>query len=152
MPLSQLEEEWATAGFVRIHRSLLVAMAYVDEVRVDGGRCTVVIGDAAPPGQPAAHPRAARPARPQRAARRGGVSHAAARARPARVRVTSPWTERPRVRPRPTATSEIDAQSEVGEIYMRSLLRAQLRLALSILLALGLTVGALPLLFTSRPG
>ncbi len=70
---------------------------------------------------------------------------------PARVRVTSPWTERPRARPRPTATSEIDAQSEVGEIYLRTLLRAQLRLALSILLALGLTIGALPLLFTALP-
>ena len=69
-----------------------------------------------------------------------------------RVRVTSPWTERPRVRPRPTATSEIDAQSEVGEIYLRTLLRAQLRLALSILLALGVTIGALPILFTIAPG
>jgi putative solute:sodium symporter small subunit len=68
-----------------------------------------------------------------------------------RVRVTSPWTERPRVHPRPTATSEIDAQSEVGEIYLRTLLRAQLRLSLSVLLALGLTIGALPLLFTVAP-
>ena len=34
----------------------------------------------------------------------------------------------------PSATSEIDAQSELGEIYLRTLLRAQLRLALSILL------------------
>jgi hypothetical protein len=71
---------------------------------------------------------------------------------PTRVRVTSPWTDRPRVRPRPTATSEIDAQSEVGQIYLRTLLRAQLRLALGILLALGLTIGALPLLFTVAPG
>jgi len=45
VPLSQLEAEWATAGFVRIHRSVLIATAYVDEVRVDGGRCSVVIGD-----------------------------------------------------------------------------------------------------------
>jgi len=69
-----------------------------------------------------------------------------------RVRVTSPWTDRPRVRPRRTATSEIDAQSEVGEIYVRTLLRAQLRLALSILVALALTIGMLPLLFTVLPG
>ena len=34
-----------------------------------------------------------------------------------------------------TIASEIDAQSEVGEIYLRSLMRAQLRLALSILVA-----------------
>ena len=69
-----------------------------------------------------------------------------------RVRVTSPWTDRPRVRPRPTAASEIDAQSEVGEIYVRTLLRAQLRLAVGILLALGVTIGALPLLFVLAPG
>ena len=71
---------------------------------------------------------------------------------PARVRVTSPWTERPRLRPRRTATSEIDAQSEVGQIYVGTLLRAQLRLAASILVALGLTIGMLPLLFTLVPG
>jgi DNA-binding LytR/AlgR family response regulator len=45
-PLSSLEEEWADAGFVRIHRSLLVSLSHVDEVRFDGSRCSVVIGDA----------------------------------------------------------------------------------------------------------
>ncbi len=70
---------------------------------------------------------------------------------PQRVRVTSPWTQRPRLRPRITAASEIDAQSEVGEIYVGTLLRAQLRLALSTLAMLGLTVGLLPLLFTLVP-
>ena len=30
---------------MRIHRSMLIATAFVDEVRVDGGRCSVVIGD-----------------------------------------------------------------------------------------------------------
>jgi DNA-binding LytR/AlgR family response regulator len=45
-PLSSLEEEWATAGFVRIHRSLLVSLAHVDEIRMEGGRCTVVVGGA----------------------------------------------------------------------------------------------------------
>ena len=44
VPLTQLEQDWADAGFVRIHRSILIATAFVDEVRVDGGRCTVVIG------------------------------------------------------------------------------------------------------------
>ena len=43
-PLTSLEEEWASAGFVRIHRSLLVALAHVSEVRMDGGRCTVAVG------------------------------------------------------------------------------------------------------------
>ena len=45
VPLSSLEEEWRNAGFVRIHRSHLVALAHVAEVRMDDGRCTVVIGD-----------------------------------------------------------------------------------------------------------
>ena len=44
VPLTQLEQDWADAGFVRIHRSILIATAFVDEVRIDGGRCTVVIG------------------------------------------------------------------------------------------------------------
>jgi DNA-binding LytR/AlgR family response regulator len=42
-PLSTLEQEWGPAGFVRIHRSLLVSLAHVDEVRMDGGRCTVLV-------------------------------------------------------------------------------------------------------------
>ncbi|OHV28775.1 DNA-binding response regulator [Pseudofrankia sp. EUN1h] len=43
--LSTLEERWAAAGFVRIHRSTLVATAYVDELRMDDGHCTVRLGD-----------------------------------------------------------------------------------------------------------
>ncbi len=46
VPLTTLEERWAPAGFVRIHRSTLVSLPHVDEVRVDGGRCTVRLGDA----------------------------------------------------------------------------------------------------------
>ncbi len=43
VPLTTLEQEWGAAGFVRIHRSHLVALAYVSEVRSDGGRVTVVV-------------------------------------------------------------------------------------------------------------
>jgi DNA-binding LytR/AlgR family response regulator len=43
--LSTLEEQWADAGFLRIHRSLLVALRHVDEVRFDGSRCSVVVGE-----------------------------------------------------------------------------------------------------------
>jgi DNA-binding LytR/AlgR family response regulator len=46
VPLTSLEEQWRDAGFVRIHRSLLVALAHVEEVRMDAGRCTVVVGGA----------------------------------------------------------------------------------------------------------
>jgi DNA-binding LytR/AlgR family response regulator len=44
IPLSQLEQQWSGAGFVRIHRSLLVALPFVEELRVDSGRCSVVVG------------------------------------------------------------------------------------------------------------
>ncbi len=42
-PLTTLEEGWAEAGFVRIHRSLLVNLAHVDEIRMDAGRCSVLV-------------------------------------------------------------------------------------------------------------
>ncbi|HEY0888814.1 MAG TPA: LytTR family DNA-binding domain-containing protein [Nocardioides sp.] len=41
--LTQLEEEWAAARFVRIHRSLLVSLGHVTELRSDAGRCSVVV-------------------------------------------------------------------------------------------------------------
>jgi DNA-binding LytR/AlgR family response regulator len=43
--LTTLEQRWADAGFVRIHRSALVALAAVDELRSDEGRCSVRVGD-----------------------------------------------------------------------------------------------------------
>lgn len=43
-PLTTLADEWAAAGFVRIHRSLLVNLAHIREVRMDEGRCTVMVG------------------------------------------------------------------------------------------------------------
>ena len=67
-----------------------------------------------------------------------------------RVRVTGP----PRRRAsgvRPAGTREIDAETALGEVFMRSLLREQLLLALRVLVALGLTVGLLPLLFHLFP-
>lgn len=42
-PLQTLEAEWREVGFVRIHRSLLVALPHVEEVRMEAGRCTVVV-------------------------------------------------------------------------------------------------------------
>jgi len=43
-PLSVLEARWADAGFVRIHRSTLVALDHIEEVRVSDGRMTVRLG------------------------------------------------------------------------------------------------------------
>jgi hypothetical protein len=68
---------------------------------------------------------------------------------PQRVRVTGPRTRRPR---RTSVASEIDAQTAVGEIYMRSLMRSQLRLALGVVVVLAVTVGGLPVLFRIFPG
>jgi DNA-binding LytR/AlgR family response regulator len=47
--LAHLEEEWAAAGFVRIHRRWLVALPAIDEVRTDGGRMSLRVGDAVLP-------------------------------------------------------------------------------------------------------
>lgn len=71
---------------------------------------------------------------------------------PQRVRVTSPQTANRARRHVPlSAATEIDAQSEVGQIFFGSLLRAQLRLTLGVLLALALTVGSLPVVFRLFP-
>ncbi|MFE2729094.1 LytR/AlgR family response regulator transcription factor [Kitasatospora sp. NPDC059327] len=44
IPLAVLEERWASRGFVRIHRSHLVALARIDELRLDSGATTVRVG------------------------------------------------------------------------------------------------------------
>lgn len=46
VPLATLEQEWAGAGFVRIHRSLLVSLPRIEELRVSSGRTTVRLGGA----------------------------------------------------------------------------------------------------------
>jgi hypothetical protein len=71
-------------------------------------------------------------------------------AAPRRVRVTHPRTGAGDRRRR-SVSSEIDAQTELGEVFMRSLIRSQLRLAFAVTTALGLSVGALPLLFALVP-
>lgn len=48
--------------------------------------------------------------------------------------------------PHPPARSEIDEQTTLGHTYVRSLMRSQLRAALTALGALALLVGSLPLL------
>lgn len=46
IPLSTLEERWAARGFVRIHRRHLVALARIDELRLDAGTTSVRVGSA----------------------------------------------------------------------------------------------------------
>lgn len=45
IPLTTLAQRWAEAGFIRIHRSTLVALPHVDEVQFDAGRCLVRLGE-----------------------------------------------------------------------------------------------------------
>jgi len=72
------------------------------------------------------------------------------RARPERVRVTGPDRRRSAAA-QPAGTREIDAGTQLGAIYMGSLVRDQLRLALRILAVLVVTVGSLPLVFHAWP-
>ena len=45
VPLAALAERWRPAGFIRIHRSTLVAAAHISELRFDDGRAVVQVGD-----------------------------------------------------------------------------------------------------------
>jgi hypothetical protein len=69
---------------------------------------------------------------------------------PVRVRVTSPRTSAARTR-EVSIASEIDAQTSLGEVYISSLMRSQLRLAIAVVGVLALTVGILPLVFHLAP-
>ena len=66
---------------------------------------------------------------------------------PQRVRVTGPPRRRQST-PRPV---DLEAESPLSEVYLDSLLAAQLRLAGRILLLLALAVGSLPLVFFVVP-
>ncbi len=50
IPLSVLEERWASAGFARVHRSFLVALPLVTELRTVGTGFVVRLGAAGSPG------------------------------------------------------------------------------------------------------
>ncbi|MGY1718614.1 MULTISPECIES: hypothetical protein [unclassified Blastococcus] len=69
---------------------------------------------------------------------------------PRRVRVTSPRTGAARAQ-RVPAAREIDDQTLLGEVYVTSLLRSQLRLALLTMAALAVFVGGIPLVFWLVP-
>jgi hypothetical protein len=69
----------------------------------------------------------------------------------ARVRITSPRTRAARSRSRRSNAAEIDALTRLGEVYVQSLVRAQLRLAMAVVVILSATVGLLPVLFRLLP-
>lgn len=43
IPIGTLAADWFDAGFVRVHRSHLVGLAQIKEVRNQGGRCSVIV-------------------------------------------------------------------------------------------------------------
>jgi hypothetical protein len=49
------------------------------------------------------------------------------------------------------ATTDIDEQTPLGELYMDALIRAQWRLSMSVLIFAAVLIGGLPLLFLSVP-
>lgn len=69
---------------------------------------------------------------------------------PRRVVVTSPRMTAPRRQPY-RVSQEIDSQTRLGEVYMASLIRSQLRLALVTGATLTATIGLLPLVFWLAP-
>jgi hypothetical protein len=68
--------------------------------------------------------------------------------RPQRVRVTGP-PRRQALRPR---TGDIDEETRLGGVYLGSLLREQLFLALRIVALLAVGIGSWPLIFHLAPG
>lgn len=70
---------------------------------------------------------------------------------PRRVRVTSPRRDAVVRGPQRPVTTEIREQTGLGELYMRSLVRAQLRLSLTVLAVTAVLLGGLPLAFLLVP-
>lgn len=70
---------------------------------------------------------------------------------PRRAVVTSPRTKATRSTSRSAVTRDIDEQTVLGEVYIRSLMRAQLRLAGTACAVFGALLGGLPLLFAYVP-
>ncbi|HEU5159860.1 MAG TPA: hypothetical protein VFU43_22885 [Streptosporangiaceae bacterium] len=73
-------------------------------------------------------------------------------AEPRRVVVTGPRSRgvpAPRYSP---VTRDIDEQTELGAVYVRSLMRVQLRHSLATCAIVAIVVGVLPLVFVLAPG
>jgi hypothetical protein len=66
---------------------------------------------------------------------------------PRRVRIVAPRRTATRMPARHAISRDIDEQTHVGEVYMRALVRVQLRLALGVITVFLLILGGLPLLF-----
>lgn len=69
---------------------------------------------------------------------------------PQRVRVTSSRRDAARVRARPVAR-DLDEQTELGDVYLGGLMRAQLRLSLAVLALTAVGLAALPVVLSLVP-
>ena len=70
---------------------------------------------------------------------------------PRRERVVSPRTQAPRAAAARPVRHEIDEQTGVGDVYMQSLIRLQLRLAVGVCVIFAVLLGGLPLALTLQP-
>jgi hypothetical protein len=71
---------------------------------------------------------------------------------PRRVRIVSPRTRATRAAAARPVRREIDEQTVLGDVYMRSLVRLQLRLAIGVCLIMAVLLGGLPLMLVLEPG
>lgn len=69
---------------------------------------------------------------------------------PARIRVSGPRRDVRRA-PRRTVATEIDEQTRVGDVYVRTLVRTQLRLGLATVALVVVPLACLPLVFGLWP-
>ncbi len=120
----------ARGRFLRIHRSLLVSMAHMEEVRTDAGRCTVLV-DGTELAVSRRHTRALRELLVRRA--RPGTRRDRLLERAAAPGAGHQPAHRGTTHPFPLGALGDRRETQLGEVYMRSLMRSQLRLALGVL-------------------
>jgi uncharacterized membrane protein (DUF485 family) len=70
---------------------------------------------------------------------------------PRRARVVSPRSSAARAAAHRPVRREIDEQTIVGDVYMRALVRLQLRLAVGVCLIFAVLLGGLPLVLALQP-
>ena len=163
VPLADLEQQWADAGFIRIHRSYLIALSHVSHLKLaaagpaspwPGPNCPSAAGTCRRSGRSSRQPASGRRhdagpghGAPQRHARQrppAARRQAARGTRAARHRGAA--ARRPSARP--TAAEESDA----GQLFVRSLIRSQLRLGLVVAAGIPADPARLPADAGAGPG
>ncbi|MFR9676031.1 hypothetical protein [Streptomyces sp. TR06-5] len=71
--------------------------------------------------------------------------------RPKREVVTHPRTRAARPGPHHTVAREVREQTPLGEVYLRALMRSQLRLGVAVAAGVCVLLGSLPLVFALWP-